>query len=169
MGVGLGDGPRPRIVQGKYTERKEAAGNEGAVSVDVDDDREMTRGIWEVVWYCRTFGHCTQRSDEHEDKWLANKWDSNSEIAKAFDSPYTYLVSVCKDGCAPYGFPSRAQHRVIFSLSVFINVKMDFKHQTKQHGAAEARRAHNPEVPRSKRGVASFFSLFFASAEMAPV
>jgi hypothetical protein len=28
----------------------------------------------------------------------------------------------------------------------------------KQHGAAEARRAHNPEVPRSKRGVAIFFS-----------
>ena len=39
----------------------------------------------------------------------------------------------------------------------------------KQHGAAEARRAHNPEGPRSKRGVASSsrlsdltFSLFLA-------
>jgi hypothetical protein len=32
----------------------------------------------------------------------------------------------------------------------------------KQHGAAEARRAHNPEVPRSKRGVAKtiLFSFF---------
>ena len=27
----------------------------------------------------------------------------------------------------------------------------------KQHGAAEARRAHNPEDPRSKRGVANIF------------
>ena len=30
-----------------------------------------------------------------------------------------------------------------------------FLEKTKQLGAAEARRAHNPEVPRSKRGVAN--------------
>ena len=34
------------------------------------------------------------------------------------------------------------------------------KPNPQQHGAAEARRAHNPEVPRSKRGVAIFFFFF---------
>ena len=30
-------------------------------------------------------------------------------------------------------------------------------YRPQQHGAAEARRAHNPEVPRSKRGIAIIF------------
>jgi hypothetical protein len=34
-----------------------------------------------------------------------------------------------------------------------------FNHQ--QHGAAEARRAHNPEVPGSKPGAANFCFLFW--------
>ena len=35
-----------------------------------------------------------------------------------------------------------------------------FMFMKQQHGAAEARRAHNPEVPRSKRGVAILFRTF---------
>ena len=43
-----------------------------------------------------------------------------------------------------------------------------------QHGAAEARRAHNPEVPRSKRGVAIIYVFFiffpiFGASKMAMV
>ena len=33
----------------------------------------------------------------------------------------------------------------------------------KQHGAAEARRAHNPEGPRSKRGVATCVRFLFVT------
>jgi hypothetical protein len=36
-----------------------------------------------------------------------------------------------------------------------------FQQQQKLGGAAEARRAHNPEVPRSKRGQANSFLVFF--------
>ena len=83
------------------------------------------------------------------------------------------VVLLAHPGCLlflffPYRFDEFPVRNRVFQSFIVINYKSgnhkSLTYNPQQHGAAEARRAHNPEGPRSKRGVAICFAFLLAVA-----
>ena len=54
---------------------------------------------------------------------------------------------------------SNVKIKIIIKKMGYYSIQIMLNHSNKQHGAVEARWAHNPEGPRSKRGVATTYGI----------
>ena len=96
-----------------------------------------------------------------EDAWPAFLAGVRGSATKLIDIGYIpCILSTCRSN-----FCWRCWMKAGLSVSLPLSVCAS-NVSSQQHGAAEARRAHNPEVPRSKRGVAIYF--FFSCLRPAP-